>query len=95
MPFTKGVRWKCAGEGGPSTPMKFTVALLCRPGLKAGEVVTESDPLTAIEMSRHWSNRGYCQHLTIRSQRVTGSTVMGWLIKQSIPRVKIAEPPID
>ena len=74
MPFTRGVHWKCAGEVGPSTPMKFTVALLCRPRLKAGEVVTESDPLTAIEMSRHWSNRGYCQHLTIRSQRVTGSS---------------------
>ena len=75
--------------------MKFTVALFCRPRLKAGQVVTESDSLIAIEMRRPWSNRGYCQHFTIRSQRVTGSTVMGWLIKQSIPRGKIAEQPID
>lgn len=74
--------------------MKFTVSLFCRPRLKA-EVVKESDSLIATEMRRPWSNRGYCQHFTIRSQRVTGSTVMGWLIKQSIPRGKIAEQPID
>ena len=32
---------KCAGERGPSIPMKFIVSLLCRPRLKGEEAVTE------------------------------------------------------
>lgn len=55
-PFAKGVRnvsWR-----GSSIPMNFNMAVLCRPGLKAGEVVTEFGSLRAMGMRRPKSKRG-------------------------------------